>query len=542
MTNVINSLKDYTTWGKAYQLSLPFNYEVQFSANDPVRLVRSFIARMDLSSLYKNCRHINKNQATPAQMLAILVYAYCNKIFSTRGIEEACHSNIKFMYLLEGKTAPDHTTIHRFFTKHLRPCIREILAQMGMLLEKLGAVSLTDLFIDGTKLESRGNKYSFSWRKSVEKNQGKLFAKLPIFLEKTESDLGIHVRHKEANAMRRLKFLRIQLLKQIEEKGVVFVHGTGKRKTPLQRTFEEIEVYIARIKDYTLKLHGMKGRNSYSKTDKDATFMRMKEDAMKNGQLKPAYNVQYGSNSEFILWANIGHQPTDTNTLIPFLRKFKQYYGKFCQNVIADAGYESEENYSFLENNGITSYIKPVSYEMSKTRKWKHDIGRFENMTYIPDEDAYICANGRKLTVEKIYNLRTKTGYKIKKTNYACKDCSNCSVKENCIHGNHFKKPFEERTKRLSIAKKFIRQRQEDLKRITSDEGIELRLNRNIQAEGAFADIKADLNFRRFLCWGRKNALVAVVLLAMAHNIQKLHHKIQRGIVDRHRIPVKQAA
>ena len=105
MTNVINSLKDYTTWGKAYQLSLPFNYEVQFSANDPVRLVRSFIARMDLSSLYKNCRHINKNQATPAQMLAILVYAYYNKIFSTRGIEEACHSNIKFMYLLEGNTA-----------------------------------------------------------------------------------------------------------------------------------------------------------------------------------------------------------------------------------------------------------------------------------------------------------------------------------------------------------------------------------------------------------------------------------------------------
>ena len=189
----------------------------------------------------------------------------------------------------------------------------------------------------------------------------------------------------------------------------------------------------------------------------------------------------------------------------------------------------------------MRSFIKPMSYEKSKTRKWKNDIGRSENMKYLPDEDAYICANGRRLKAERTYRQATKSGYKSEKTCYACEDCASCPMKENCIHGNNSKKPMEELTKCLTVAKKFQRQRQEDLARITSEEGIELRVNRSIQAEGAFADIKADMNFRRFLGKGAWNALVAVMLLAMAHNIQKLHHKIQNGTADRHRIPVKMA-
>ena len=525
-----------------YQLVLPLNVEVQIPKDDPVRLVRYSIGGMDLSALYQNCHHVNRNQASPAQMLAILVYAYTNRIFSTRRIEEACRSNIKFMYLLEGKPAPDHATISRFFTKRLHPCIRDILAQMGKLLERLGAVSLHDIFIDGTKIESVANKYKFVWRKSVEKHRDKLLAKLPAFLSQAETDFSIRIPHGDAIQMRHLKRLRRKLRRKILEDGIVFVHGSGKRKTPLQHTFEELESYIARLKDYGAKLHDMKGRNSFAKTDKDATFMRMKEDAMRNGQLKPAYNVQYGSDSEFILWASVGPQTTDTNTLVPFLREFEQYYGTCCENIVADAGYESEENYTYLETHGMKSFIKPASYERSKTRKWKNDIGRFENMTYLSSEDAYLCANGRKLKAERTYQSKTKTGYKSEKTCYACEDCTDCPQKENCIHGNHFKKPMEEWTKHLTVSKKFLRQRQEDLERITSEEGVKLRVNRSIQAEGAFADIKADMNFRRFLCRGTENALVTVILLAMAHNIQKLHHKIQHGTANRHRIPIRQAA
>ena len=538
----INSTQDYTSLEQPYQLVLPLNVEFQIPKDDPVRLVRYCIGGMDLSALYQNCHHVNRNQASPAQMLAVLSYAYANSIFSTRKIEEACRSNIKFMYLLEGKPAPDHATISRFITKRLRPCIREIFTQMGKFLEKIGAVSRQDIFIDGTKIESFANKYKFVWKKAVEKHKDKILAKLPAFCTRAEADLGIRVPHGETIRLHHLKNLRRKLRRKILEDGIAFVYGSGKWKTPLQRTFEELDGYIVRLKHYIAELHEMRGRNSFAKTDKDATFMRMKEDAMKNGQLKPAYNVQYGSDSEFILWASVGPQTTDTNTLVPFLREFEQSYGTCCENVVADAGYESEENYTYLEDHGMKSFIKPINYEKSKTRKWKNDIGRFENMTYLPDEDAYLCANGRKLHIERTYQSKTKTGYRSEKTCYACEDCRDCPMKADCIHGNHFKKPMEERTKRLIVSKKFLRQRKEDLARITSEEGVELRVNRSIQAEGAFADIKADMGFRRFLGRGTENALVAVILLAMAHNVQKLHHKIQNGMVGRHRIPVNQAA
>ena len=128
------------------------------------------------------------------------------------------------------------------------------------------------------------------------------------------------------------------------------------------------------------KIHTCGKRNSYSKTDKDATFMRMKEDAMKNEQLKPAYNLQHGVDSEYITWLTIVQQPPDTTTLIPFLKSMEENLNFKYLKIVADSGYESEENYSFIEANNQLSFIKPSNYERSKTRKYQNDISRIENM------------------------------------------------------------------------------------------------------------------------------------------------------------------
>lgn len=202
---------DYTSLAQPYQRVLPLNVEVQIPKDDPVRLVRYCIGEMDLSALYQNCHHVNRNQASPAQMLAIISYAYANSIFSTRKIEEACRSNIKFMYLLEGKPAPDHATISRFITKHLRPCIKEIFAQMGIFLGKIGAVSMDDIFIDGTKIESFANKYKFVWKKAVEKRKEKLIAKFPTFFTQAEKDFYISIPHWDSIQLHHLKRLRRKL-------------------------------------------------------------------------------------------------------------------------------------------------------------------------------------------------------------------------------------------------------------------------------------------------------------------------------------------
>ena len=163
-------------------------------------------------------------------------------------------------------------------------------------------------------------------------------------------------------------------------------------------------------------------------------------------------------------------------------------------------------------------------------------------MTYLADEDAYLCAQGRKLTVTREFTRKSKTGFQSQITHYSCENCKDCPVKSQCIHGNHCKTPLEERTKNIEVSKRFQSQRQKDLERITSPEGIQLRVNRSIQAEGAFAMVKADMSFRRFLTRGNKNVLVETMLLAMAYNIQKLHSKIQAEKLNRHRIPVDNAA
>ena len=537
-----NSQKDYTSLGGSYQVFLPLNLEFQVSKDDPVRLLRHCIGGMDITALEKTYQRIDRNLASPRQMLAIVVYAGMNHIFSSRRIELACKRDINFMYLLEDKPVPDHTTIARFRSKHLASCIKELFAQMDFMLEEAGAISLQDIFIDGTKIESVANKYKFVWKKSVQKNQSKLMEKLPDFVDKAREEFSVSLAHGKESHLHQLKKLRRKLKARQKEQGLQFVHGIGKRKTSLQKTLEQLDEFIARLKKYNKYLHIMGNRNSFAKTDTDATFMRMKEDAMKNGQLKPAYNIQYGTDSEFVTWATVGPQPPVTTTLIPFLQEMERYPHKRYRNVVADAGYESEENYLYLETNQQRSFIKPNNYEKSKTRKWKQDIGRKENMTYLADADAYLCARGRKLTVTKEFIRKSKNGFQSQITHYSCEHCKDCPVKSQCIHGNHCKAPLEERIKNIEISKRFQRQRQEDLKRLTSPEGIQLRVNRSIQAEGAFAMVKADMTFRRFLTRGNKNVLVETMLLAMAYNIQKLHCKIQAEKLNRHRIPVDNAA
>ncbi|MBR5163113.1 MAG: IS1182 family transposase [Schwartzia sp.] len=542
MENKTITRKDYTTWGESYQLSLPLNYEIQIPENDPVRLLRHLIGGMNLTALYNTYSRIEKKYATPRQMLSILVYADMNGIHSSRKVESACKRDINFMYLLEGKPAPDHAKVARFRRLHLAPCMKETFAEMTALLASMGELSEEQLFIDGTKIESCANKYTFVWKKSVTKQMGKLMEKIPSLFTEAEEDFDIRIAFPDGIRLRHMKRLRRRLKARQKNEGVVFVHGTGKRKGALQKLLEKLDEAIRRIKDYTNKLHIAGERNSYSKTDKDATFMRMKEDAMKNGQLKPAYNIQFGVDAQYVVWVTEGPQPSDTTTLIPFLKDMEQHTGMKYPRIVADAGYESEENYLWLEGRGQEAYIKPTNYETSKKRSAKKDIGRRENMAYDPEEDSYTCANGKKLIVTGIRKCKTKTGYVSEKTQYSCADCKGCQRKAECIRAGTSKTPLEERSKRFEVAKKFQEQRAKALARITSPEGIELRVNRSIQAEGAFAQTKGNLSFRRFLSRGRKNILVEAMLLAMAHNMTCLHHKIQAGKEGRYLFPVPVAA
>ena len=511
-------------------------------ADDPVRLLSAFVEGMELSDLYQTYGKIKKNQAPPRQLFKIIVYASMNRIYSSRDIENACRRDINFMYLLEGKEAPDHATIARFVSLHFAQCSKKTLAEVSKLLYSLGEISGKTIFIDGTKIESAANKYTFVWKKAVTKNQAKLFDKILVFVEECEALYGLQIVHHGKVSIHTLKRLRKKLYRIRREEGIIFVHGTGKRKTCLQKSIETLEAYLDKMKGYNHKLHVCGERNSYSKTDPDATFMRMKEDAMQNGQLKPAYNLQHGVDSEYIIWLDLSSRPTDTRTLIPFLKDMEEYLPFKYQEIVADAGYESEENYLFLEENGQLSYIKPQTYEISKTRKYRQDMGRMENMAYDENTDCYYCRNGRALTVQYEKKEKTASGYQRIVTVYRSRDCSGCPFKTECIKGNNCKTSMEERQKVLYVSKKMKEKRQETLERLTSSYGTQLRMNRSIQVEGSFANIKEDMEFRRYLNRGKANVTAQSILLAIGYNINKLHHKIQAGRTGQHLFPLKQTA
>ena len=539
MTKNINLQKNYSLNESGYQLKLPLNIEILIPEDDSVRLLSQFVEAMDLTDLYSTYERINS--VSPRTLLKIVLYSYMNGDYSSRSMELNCKRDINFMFLLEGAPVPDHATFARFRSIHFAPCAKRILAEMSNALFDLGEISGETIFIDGTKIEANANKYTFVWKKAVTKNQEKLLIKLADFVAECEELYDLKIVHGNTVKMKHVKKLRKKLYALKNSENVVFVHGTGKRKTPLQKSIETLEDYLTRLKKYNHQIHICGKRNSYSKTDHDATFMRMKEDAMGNGQLKPAYNLQHGVDSEYVTWLTIGPQPTDTTTLIPFLKEAEGYLKFKYKNITADAGYESEENYLFLEENGQFSYIKPNNYEISKTHKYKKDIGKIENMVYDAETDIYTCKNGKKLTVEHIRRSKSKTGYISEKTIYKCENCKSCPYKKECIKGNNCKTPFEERTKTLYVAKTFLKYREADLERILSDDGILFRTNRSIQAEGSFGDLKQDMRFRRYLSKGTSNVLAESILLAMARNVNKLHNKIQKGKTGTHLFPLKSA-
>ena len=542
MTKHIKLQKDYTSSCLYYQIKLPLDIEKNIPSDDPVRLLSAFVEGMELLDLYNTYGKIKKDQVSPRQLLKIVIYAGMNRIYSSRDIEKSCRRDINFMYLLEGKPSPDHATIARFISLHLSQCSSNILAEVSNILYELGEISGRHIFIDGTKIESAANRYTFVWKKAVTKNQTKLFAKITELIAECEEMYGLKLVYQDSISLHSLKRIRKKLYAIKESEGITFVHGIGRRKSAIQKSIESLEMYIGKLKEYIHKLYACGERNSYSKTDPDATFMRMKEDHMLNGQLKPAYNLQHGVDSEYITWLTINPNPTDTKTLIPFLKDMEQNLGFKYTEIVADAGYESEENYLFIEANGQTAFIKPNNYEISKKRRFKTDIGKMENMDYDKEKDFYICKNNRKLTAQYEKKGKTATGYRRTTTVYKCSDCSGCPYKTDCIKGNNCKTSMEQRNKTLYVSKTMKQKRAEDLERITSPYGIQLRVNRSIQAEGSFASVKEDMEFRRYMYRGKENVTAQSVILAIAHNINKLHNKIQSEKTGQHLFRLKETA
>lgn len=426
--------KNYNEFNDNYQLILPLNLENLIPEDDSVRLLSHVLEGLDYTKLYKAYSSVGRKPAVePKIMFKILSYAYSQNIYSSRKIEKACKRDINFRWLLQGYKSPVHVTISRFRKDYLsNEIIEDLFYQQVNYLATQNEILFENVFIDGTKIEANANRYSFVWKKAVLKNEEKMFEKILALVETINlKELNKFSVQKET-IIDDIDVILRWLTSEKEKKNIDFVHGIGKRKTKIQKWTEQLSEYKERQEKYNLSKKLLSKRNSYSKTDPDATFMHMKDDHMRNGQLKPAYNVQIAVESEYVTGVGIFDDRNDIATLIPMLNNMKEKLGHKYLNVIADSGYESEENYLYLEANEQIPYIKPQTYEKWKKRNFKNDISKRENMRYDAESDFYICHNNRKLIPTSIIHRTSASGYKSEVTVYECENCDNCIHKIKC--------------------------------------------------------------------------------------------------------------
>jgi hypothetical protein len=278
------------------------------------------------------------------------------------------------------------------------------------------------------------------------------------------------------------------------------------------------EDFLPRMAKYKEQNEIFGDRNSYSKTDKDATFMRMKEDHMKNGQLKPGYNVQMGTENQFIVFYTIHQRPTDTRCFIPHMEKLAASSFPMPKTVIADAGYGSEENYVYAvgdEKEPRFEFLTPYgSYVKEQTRKYKKDMKNYKNCTYCEEDDGFICPNGRRVTFKKYQNKKNPSGYEQSFKIYECEDCTDCPLKAQGTKakGNrqvHWNTIFEEMKAKAKAA-------------LECEEKAAIYARRKVEVESVFCHIKGNRSFRRFSLRGLDKVHVEFGIVALAHNILKV--------------------
>ena len=481
-------------------------------SNHVVRILSAVIDRLDISEILSTYKGGGNSCFDPRMILKVLIYAYLNNIYSSRKIERMLAENICFMWL-SGMSRPDYRTINYFRGKRLKTGIDNIFTQVVELLHQEGLLTLDVQYIDGTKIESSSNKYTFVWKKTVMKYDERLKRKTLALIEQIEKNHAIECEDETSAGELTVEDFseRLERLSErIDESELSKQESKDIRKTK--------EESLPKMEEYREHLEIMGERNSYSKTDHDATFMKMKEDHMMNGQLKPGYNVQISTENQFITHYGIYQRPTDTLTYITYQKAFRDRYGRFSDSNVADSGYGSEENYKFMTDNGIAPYVKFNMFHTEQKRKYKDNPFLPQNLYYNREENYYVCPMGQHMDFVRKEKRYTDSGFEQTVSIYRARRCHGCPLRAKChkAKGNR----TIEVNHRLNAYKDMVREL------LTSEEGLEHRSRRPIEPEAVFGQLKANGMFKRFRLKGLSGTNVEFGLKAIAHNLMKLSNKV----------------
>ena len=494
----------------------PQRIDEDIAENDPVRIVNTIVDSLNLEAFKKLYKEKGRSPYHPRMMLKVILYAYMNNVYSCRRIEKLLLRDIHYIWLA-GYEKPDFITINRFRNR-VKNEINNIFTQVVLILSSKGFITLDVEYIDGTKIESKANKYTFVWRKSVEKNRAKLMKKISVLLDQVEEVIA------QDNAVKRNEHVEFtpsmltdiisELKESLETPPAPTDKEEKKKCRERKRQIKQLEEHRDKLQEYDNHLAVMGKRNSYSKTDPDATFMRMKEDAMNNGQTKPGYNLQIATENQFITNFALYPNPTDTLTFIPFEEMFFSRYSRFAKTAVADSGYGSEENYRFMDGNGTEAFVKYNYYHKEQKPRYKPNPFHPESLYYNRKEDYYVCPMGQHMNRIGIKRGKTGSGYVTESVCYQAARCEGCPLRGQCFKakGNR----IMEVNHRLNEYKRQARER------LTSEEGIQHRGKRCIEPEAVFGQMKYNMQYRRFRHFTKDKVTMDFAFFAIAFNIKKL--------------------
>ena len=497
-------------------LLFPQRIDRDIPKDDPVRILKSVIESLDLSGFKKLYHERGRSPYHPKMMLMVILYSYMNNVYSCRKIEKLLYRDIYYIWL-SGYQKPDFATINRFRNR-VKNEIGHIFTLLVLILVEKGFVTLEVEYLDGTKIESKANKYTFVWRKSVERNREKLLEKIRVLLQQINEQMA-QDKAADVDTLELTPQTLCEISKEFKEALGSEPEAKTKEEKAAQRgknkMFKELERHGEKLAEYNSRLEQMEGRNSISKTDPSATFMRMKEDAMCNGQTKPGYNLQISSENQFITDFALFPNPTDTLTFIPFLGSFPGRYGRFPKRVVADSGYGSEENYRFMDEAGIEGFVKYNRFHLEHRSRYKPDTFHPDSLYYNEEGDYYICPMGQRMSRTGTLQTRTEGGYISQSACYRAIRCKGCPLRCLC-----YKAKANQRTIRVNHRLNAYKRKACEL--LTSEEGIKERGRRCIEPEAVFGQMKSNMAYRRFRHMGKDKVVMDFTFFAIAFNIKKL--------------------
>ena len=497
-------------------LLFPQRIDRDIPKDDPVRILKSVIESLDLSGFKKLYHERGRSPYHPKMMLMVILYSYMNNVYSCRKIEKLLYRDIYYIWL-SGYQKPDFATINRFRNR-VKNEIGHIFTLLVLILVEKGFVTLEVEYLDGTKIESKANKYTFVWRKSVERNREKLLEKIRVLLQQINEQMA-QDKAADVDTLELTPQTLCEISKEFKEALGSAPEAKTKEEKAAQRgknkMFKELERHGEKLAEYNSRLEQMEGRNSISKTDPSATFMRMKEDAMCNGQTKPGYNLQISSENQFITDFALFPNPTDTLTFIPFLGSFPGRYGRFPKRVVADSGYGSEENYRFMDEAGIEGFVKYNRFHLEHRPRYKPDTFHPDSLYYNEEGDYYICPMGQRMSRTGTVQPRTEGGYISQSACYRAIRCKGCPLRCLC-----YKAKANQRAIRVNHRLNAYKRKACEL--LTSEEGIKERGRRCIEPEAVFGQMKSNMAYRRFRHMGKDKVVMDFTFFAIAFNIKKL--------------------